>query len=102
MCNKAPKRTPELQGSDFKAPATSTTSRGFFAETFWWGGGRRGCAMLRQLMPGFYQFRHPVTPYASCATPLDELGPQPQPLRRRAAPRAPLPHVQVWGVKCGT
>eukprot|EP00955_Chlamydomonas_euryale_P050021 354448-Chlamydomonas_euryale.AAC.2 len=28
MCNKAPKRTPELQGNDSKAPLTSTTRGG--------------------------------------------------------------------------
>eukprot|EP00955_Chlamydomonas_euryale_P026332 278295-Chlamydomonas_euryale.AAC.1 len=49
-----------------------TTWRGF-AKTFFWGG-REG---FRQVTPGFCQLRHVVTPYASYATPLDELRPQP-------------------------
>eukprot|EP00955_Chlamydomonas_euryale_P034878 349916-Chlamydomonas_euryale.AAC.5 len=61
MCNKAPKRTPELQGTDFKAPTTSTTRAEVLPRH---GGGREG---LRQVTPGFRQFRHlrrtPVTPH---------------------------------------
>eukprot|EP00955_Chlamydomonas_euryale_P103667 365512-Chlamydomonas_euryale.AAC.3 len=75
MCNKAPKRTPELQGSGFKALMTSTPRAGVSPKR-WGRKGGRGCARLRQVTPGFRQLRHLVTPCASYATPLDELQPQ--------------------------
>eukprot|EP00955_Chlamydomonas_euryale_P049854 354393-Chlamydomonas_euryale.AAC.1 len=55
MCNKAPKRTPELQGSGFKAPMTSTPRGG--------GSPRRlgGREWLRQVTTGNDRVA-PVTP----------------------------------------
>eukprot|EP00955_Chlamydomonas_euryale_P058642 357154-Chlamydomonas_euryale.AAC.1 len=81
MCNKAPRSTPELQRSGFKAPMTSTPRGGVSPRC--WGGLGRGCARLSQVTPGFRQLRDVVTPYASYATPLDELRPQTWLLRCR-------------------
>eukprot|EP00955_Chlamydomonas_euryale_P101954 365383-Chlamydomonas_euryale.AAC.1 len=64
-----PQSRESLQGSYDQH--TTVACRGF-TKTF--GGGRQG---LRQVTPGFRQLRHLVTPYASYATPLDELRPQP-------------------------